>query len=153
MAVGGERADEPSLGRSTLPRDFWLYLASRFSTATGSMLLRAAVAWHVYALSHSAFHLGLIGLVQFLPAPALSLVGGALADARDRRRIMMTAQVVLLACATALCMATRAGAASLPLLYGIVVLAAGAAAFDNPARESEWPTGWTRRSSRCRSPR
>ena len=139
MAVGGERADEPSLGRSTLPRDFWLYLASRFCTATGSMLLRAAVAWHVYALSHSAFHLGLIGLVQFLPAPALSLVGGALADARDRRRIMMTAQVVLLACATALCMATRAAAASLPLLYGIVVLAAGAAAFDNPARASLLP--------------
>src|SRR5439155_550449 len=76
MAVGGERADEPSLGRSTLPRDFWLYLASRFCTATGSMLLRAAVAWHVYALSHSAFHLGLIGLVQFLPAPALSRGGG-----------------------------------------------------------------------------
>src|SRR5438094_8020666 len=101
MAVGGERADEPSLGRSTLPRDFWLYLASRFCTATGSTLLRAAVAWHVYALSHSAFHLGLIGLVQFLPAPALSLVGGALADALDRRRIMMIALGVHSACRVA----------------------------------------------------
>src|SRR2546430_15666787 len=115
MAVGGERADEPSLGRSTLPRDFWLYLASRFCTATGSMLLRAAVAWHVYALSHSAFHLGLIGLVQFLPAPALSLVGGALPDARDRRRLMMTAPVVLLAGATAPCRAPPAGAPGPPL--------------------------------------
>src|SRR5438445_9890928 len=122
-----------------LPRDFWVCPGSSFCTATGSMLLRAAVAWQVYALSHSAFHLGMIGLVQFLPAPVLSLVGGALADARDRRRIMMSAQVVLLACATALCVATRAGVAGLPLLYGLVVLAAAAAAVDNPARAALLP--------------
>src|SRR5437016_14236060 len=110
MAVGEERADEPSLGRSTLPRDFWLYLASRFCTATASMLLRAAVAWHVYALSRSAFHLGLIGIVQFLPVLPLTLVAGALADAHDRRRIMMIAQLVSLGCSMALWLATRGGA-------------------------------------------
>src|SRR6184192_2630297 len=139
MAVGGERADEPSLGRSTLPRDFWLYLASRFCTATASMLLRAAVAWHVYALSRSAFHLGLIGIVQFLPVLPLTLVAGALADAHDRRRIMMIAQLVSLGCSMALWLATRGGAASLPLLYGMILLVAAAAAFDNPARASLLP--------------
>src|SRR6059036_3701500 len=101
-----------------LPANFWLYLASRFGSATASMLLRAAVAWHVYALSRSAFHLGLIGIVQFLPAPPLTLVGGALADAHDRRRIMMAAQLVSLGCSVVLCLATRGGAASLPFSTG-----------------------------------
>ena len=130
---------EASLGPTRFPRDFWLYLASRFCTATASMLLRAAVAWHVYALSRSAFHLGLIGIVQFLPAPPLTLVGGALADAHDRRRIMMVAQLVSLGCSVALYLATRGGAASLPLLYGMILLVAAAAAFDNPARASLLP--------------
>jgi hypothetical protein len=43
-------------------------------------LLRAAVAWHVFELTHSAFYLGLVGLVQFGPALLLTLVastGGA----------------------------------------------------------------------------
>src|SRR5499426_4026091 len=100
-----------------LPTAFWLYLASRFASATAMMMLRAAVAWHVYTLSHTAFHLGLIGLVQFVPALALTLVGGVLADRHDRRRIMMWAQVVPLASAFTLFLATRSGAATLPLLY------------------------------------
>src|SRR5207247_7588803 len=108
--------------RPMFSRNFWLYLASRFSTATAMMMLRAAVAWHVYALSRSAFLLGLIGLVQFVPALALTLVGGALADSYDRRRIMMRAQVVPLVSAAALFLATRSGAVTLPLLYGVILL-------------------------------
>ncbi|TMA40253.1 MAG: MFS transporter [Deltaproteobacteria bacterium] len=139
MAAGREPVIERTAGRSRFPRDFWLYVASRFCTATESMLLRAAVAWHVYALSGSAFHLGLIGLVQFLPTPALTLVGGALADAHDRRRIMMIAQLVPLGCSAGLFFATRAGAASLPVLYGMILLVAVAAAFENPARAALLP--------------
>src|SRR5262245_66300527 len=97
-------------------RDFWLYLASRFSSATAMMMLRAAIAWHVFALSHSAFHLGLIGLVQFVPVVSLMLVGGAAADVYDRRKIMMVAQSIPLACAVVLWVATREGVANLGLL-------------------------------------
>ena len=121
-------------------RAFWLYLAARFCTATAMMMLRATVAWHVYALSRSAFHLGLIGLVQFLPVPALMLVGGALADVRDRRRIMIAAQAVTLACAAVLAIATRANAASLVLLYAMVLVVGAAWAFDAPSRASLLPT-------------
>ena len=121
-------------------RAFWLYLAARFCTATAMMMLRATVAWHVYALSHSAFHLGLIGLVQFLPIPALMLIGGALADVRDRRRIMMAAQAVTLACAVVLATATGRDAASLVLLYVIVLVVGAAWAFDAPSRAALLPT-------------
>ena len=123
-----------------LSRDFSLYLASRFCSAAAMMMLRAAIAWHVFALSHSAFHLGLIGFVQFLPVLCLMLVGGALADTYDRRIIMLLAQGVALVCSLVLWLATRSGVASLPLLYGIVVVVAVVWAFDSPSRAALLPT-------------
>ncbi|HVO23629.1 MAG TPA: MFS transporter [Candidatus Margulisiibacteriota bacterium] len=123
-----------------LGRDLRYYLASRFCSGTAMTMMRAAILWHVFAISGSAFHLGLIGLVQFIPAILFNLVGGAVADAYDRRRIVMTAQVVPLTCGCVLALATQHGTASLPLLYGMIFCIAVAAAFDNPARASLLPT-------------
>ncbi len=123
-----------------LSRNLLAYLASRFCSATAMTLLRAAVAWHVFALTHSAFHLGLIGLLQFLPAFGLMLLGGAAADTFERRRIMMVAQATAMAAAVALGMETWRGTVGLPLLYGTVMVVAAAGAFDSPARASLLPT-------------
>jgi MFS family permease len=122
------------------PSDFWRYLASRFAGAAAMMLFRAAVAWHVYDLSHSAFQLGLNGLVQFLPVPVLMLVGGAVADTYERRKVMMAAGAVALACAVALCGATATGVVSVPMLFAMVALASSAWSFDGPARAALRPT-------------
>lgn len=103
-------------------------------------LLRAAIAWHVFQISGSAFDLGLIGLVQFVPALGLTLVGGAVADAYDRRRVILATQATALVCSAVLFVTTQAGAASLPLLYGMVLLAAVASAFESPSRASLLPT-------------
>ena len=64
-----------------IPRSFWIYLASRFCAATAMTLLRATVLLHVWDLTKSELHLGLIGVSQFVPALTLTLVGGAVADA------------------------------------------------------------------------
>jgi MFS family permease len=122
------------------PRDFWLYLTSRFAAASAMMLLRAAVGWHVYDLSQSAFHLGLIGLVQFLPVPTLMLLGGAVADTYERRKVMMGAQAVALVCAIMLLGTPAAGVGGLPILYVAVLLASVAWSFDGPARAALLPT-------------
>jgi MFS family permease len=122
------------------PRDFRFYLASRFCAGTAMTMMRAAIAWHVFDLSHSAFHLGLVGLVQFIPALSLVLVGGAVADTYDRRRIIMAAQSLAVTAAIVLFVATYRGVATLPLLYGTVMFIAIAAAFDNPARAALLPT-------------
>ncbi len=126
--------------RDVLSRTVVVYLGSRFTVGTAMMMLRAAIAWHVFALTHSAFHLGLIGLVQFLPAFALTLVAGALADTFDRRRIMMTALSVSLTAGIVICVVTARGGATIGLLYGIVVVAAVATAFDSPARMAFLPS-------------
>ncbi len=121
-------------------RELRVYLASRFGSAAAMTLLRAAVAWHVFDLSHSAFHLGLIGGVQFVPALGLALLGGAAADVYERRRIMMLAQLAALAGSLLLCIETARGQASLPLLYAVIFAVSCAAAFENPARMSLLPT-------------
>ena len=82
---------------AALSPNFLFYLGSRFCSGAAMTMFRAAIAWHVFDLSHSAFHLGLIGLVQFIPALSLTLVGGAVADTYDRRKVMMLAQIVPLA--------------------------------------------------------
>ena len=123
-----------------LSRDFRLYLVSRFCTATAMTMLRAAIGWHIFELSHSAFHLGLVGLVQFIPAVSLSLVGGAVADAHDRRRVMMLAQAAALACSALLFTVTYLGLAKLVVLYFAVCGIAAAMAFDSPSRAALLPS-------------
>jgi MFS family permease len=102
-------------------------------------MLRAAIAWQVFAITRSAFHLGLIGLVQFGAALAFGLVGGAVADTAERRRIMIVGQLVPLVCAGALCGVTAAGAARVWILYATVFVASIASAFDGPAQAALLP--------------
>jgi MFS family permease len=130
----------PTPAAEAIPASFWIYLSSRFCAATAVMLMRAAIGWHVYDLTGSAFHLGLVGLVQFVPALTLTLAGGAVADAYDRRRIMRLAQLPILAGGATLFGVTAAGAASLPLLYASVFAIQCAFAFDSPARQALVPT-------------
>jgi MFS family permease len=123
-----------------VPRDFYVFLVSRFASGTALTLMRSAVAWHIYSLSHSAFHLGLIGIVQFVPALGLTLVGGAVADSFDRRRIINVAQIVHSIAAATLLSATRAGHVQLFTLYATALVIACAGAFENPARAALLPT-------------
>ena len=121
---------------------FRMYLASRFLSGAAMMLLRAAVAWHVNALSpreDAAFNLGALGLAQFVPVMFISLFAGAVADVFDRRRLIQLAQLVPLLCSLTLFAATWSGNASLPLLFGLIVVAAIAGVFESPARASILP--------------
>src|SRR5437762_490023 len=102
-------------------------------------MLRAAIAWQVFSISKSAFQLGLIGVVQFLPALGLSLVGGAVADSHDRRRVMIVAELVPLACGLVLSAVSGSEAAGLWLLYGVIFVISVAATFDNPAGAAMLP--------------
>jgi MFS family permease len=126
--------------RTELPTSFWIYLASRFCAATAMTLLRTAIAWHVFDLTRSAFYLGLVGLVQFVPAVSLTLIGGAVADAYDRRRIMRLAQLPLLLGGSLLAIATLRDAISVPLLFLVVFSNSASFAFDSPARQAFLPS-------------
>jgi MFS family permease len=115
-------------------------VVARFASATATMLLRAVFLWQVFAISRSTFYLGLIGLVQFLPAPVAGLLGGAFADSHDRRRIVLAAQAIAVVASLALAGLSRLEVVTLPLLLGLVVLVSVTAAFEAPARQATLPS-------------
>jgi MFS family permease len=125
--------------RIRLPRDFYVFLVSRFASGAAMTLLRSTVAWHVFELTGSAFYLGLLGAVTFVPVLSLTLIGGAVADSYDRRRVINGAQVLSLVTGALLVLATRYGLASVAVLYAAVVGVAIAGAFEAPARSALLP--------------
>ena len=113
---------------------FVLYLASRLFSMTGQAMLQAVLAWHVYELTGSALNLAFLGLVRFVPALGISLLGGAVADTYNRRNIIMIAQSVPLTCGIILAAASLGGWVRVELIYGLVFLVGLASSFDGPAR-------------------
>jgi MFS family permease len=99
-----------------------------------------AINWHVYVLTKSALALGLVGLFRGLPVILCSLAGGVVADAVDRKRLMIATQSVMLVSAAALMTTTLAGSQSVWPIYLLSALASTATAFDIPARQSMMPT-------------
>lgn len=75
-------------------RPFVIYWCARVSTTVAFQMLGVAVGWQLYALTGSAFDLGLVGLFQFLPAAFLMLFAGQIADRYDRRRILQLCLIV-----------------------------------------------------------
>src|SRR5215471_18963920 len=85
----------PEIPRSLLRhKPFAFYWSAGVLSAVSFQLQAVAVGWQIYALTHSALALGLVGLVQFLPMLALTLVVGHVADRYDRRRIVALCQFV-----------------------------------------------------------
>lgn len=121
-------------------RDLVAFVVSRFLSGSAMTLLRATFAWQVFAITGSAFHLGLIGLVQFVPTLLLSLPAGAIADGYDRRRLVMLSQAGALLGSLILYLSTSGGQAHLALIYAIIFGTASATAFEGPARASLLPT-------------
>ncbi|GAB4456753.1 MAG: MFS transporter [Anaerolineae bacterium] len=137
-------------------RDFRLLWLGQLISITGSQMQIVAVDWHIYELlkgqtylfslwgwdiplQAEALGLGALGLMRVLPIIVFALVGGVLADALDRRRLMMGTQGAAAVFAGLLALATFGGYDSVPVVYLLTAATAAAMAFDNPARQSLIP--------------
>jgi MFS family permease len=69
-------------------RELRLLVAGQTVSLAGSMITRVALPFQVYALTGSSLAVGLLGAVELVPIVVLAVVGGALADAFDRRRLV-----------------------------------------------------------------
>ena len=121
-------------------RDFRLLWLGQIVSVTGSQMQLAAVHWHVYLITKSAFALGAVGFFRGAPIILCSLAGGVVADAWDRKRLMMVTQGVMLASAACLTIATLWGLSHVWPIYLLTAIASAASAFDTPARQSLMPT-------------
>lgn len=92
MSEGGSKpaVPEAKAGSAFLSRDFRLYQSARLMVIIGAEAQSVAVAWQVYAITHSALDLGLTGLALFLPGLLFVLAAGHAADRFDRRKIILT---------------------------------------------------------------
>jgi MFS family permease len=77
-------------------RDFRLLYAGQSVTFLGSMITYVAIPYQVYRLTGSSFVVGMLGLVEFVCMLSMAFVGGALADAVDRRRMVQLTELALL---------------------------------------------------------
>ncbi|HEX3184654.1 MAG TPA: MFS transporter [Pyrinomonadaceae bacterium] len=120
-------------------RDFRLLWLGLIVSVTGSQMQFVAINWHVYLLTKSPLALGLIGAFRAVPIIVCSLAGGVVADALDRKKLLVVTQLVMLSSAALLAMFTFAGLKSVWPIYVLSGLASAASAFDTPARQSLMP--------------
>jgi MFS family permease len=124
-------------------RNFRLIWIGLLVSFTGSMMQNAALLWHVSLLvspDRKALALGLVGLVRVVPVVVFSLISGVVADAWDRRRLMLFTQVAATVVAAALGILTFGGLTVVWPIYVLAALGAAVGAFDLPARNALVPS-------------
>src|SRR4029079_13470712 len=90
-------------------RPFVLFWAGRVASSMAYQMLALVIGWQVYELTDSAFDLGLVGLIQFVPAVGLTLLVGHAADRYDRRLLIRGAQSVYVIAALMIIVAMLTG--------------------------------------------
>ncbi|HEX5414047.1 MAG TPA: MFS transporter [Chloroflexota bacterium] len=78
--------------RALRHRDFRLFFAGQFVSLIGTWMQSLAQSWLVLTLTNSAFALGLVGALQFLPVLLFSAVGGTIADHLPKRQVLLVTQ-------------------------------------------------------------
>ena len=111
-------------------RVFWLV---RTASSMSFQMLAVAIGWTMYAITDSAFDLGLVGLAQFLPMVALTLVVGPVADRFDRRAIIRGCQLTTAAVALAFALGSWRGWLSRDVIFALVTVLGAARAFEVPS--------------------
>src|SRR6476469_5687966 len=91
-------------------RPFVLFWLARLASTMGYQLLALTIGWQIYEITNRAFALGLVGLVQFVPAVVLTLLIGHAADRYDRRLIVRVAQGFYVLAAVMITVALLTGA-------------------------------------------
>jgi MFS family permease len=121
-------------------RDYRLLFGGQLISFMGRQVTVVAIPVQVYDLTHSSFAVGMTGLVALGPLVVLSLVGGAIADAMDRRRLLLIANVLLAATSAGLALnAQRGHDAALWPIYLLTALAAGFSGLELPTRNAATP--------------
>src|SRR5450759_3712609 len=120
-------------------RGFRLLWIGQVVSGLGRQVTTIVLPYQLYVLTGTPLAIGALALVQVVPIMAFSLGGGVVADAVDRRRLLLLTQAGLAAASVAL-----AGLALLPAtpvlaIYAVAFVAAGLGAIDQPARSSAVP--------------
>jgi MFS family permease len=120
-------------------RDLRLLIGGEFVTGLGTQAALVALPYQLYTQTGSAFLTGLLGAVELVPLVTSALLGGAIADRMDRRRLLLLVQIALVLCAGALAALAFASSPPVAALYVLGGLLAGAGAVQNVAASAIVP--------------
>lgn len=134
--TSGDPAPASLLGHTSFAR-FWL---ARVGATLASQMQAVAIGWQMYDLTHDPLDLGLVGLAQFLPAAALALFAGHVADRFDRRQVLRMCQSVGAGAIAVVALATWGGWISRELIFGAAFVLGAARTFESPSQSSLLPT-------------
>ena len=109
--LGSERAGQTPVA-ALRHRDFSIYWSGSVVSLVGSQFTTVAMAWQIYELTNSPLELGLLGLARGAPMLVLLLFGGLLADAVNRRHLMMATQIAQMCVSASLAVMTLLGRVS-----------------------------------------
>jgi MFS family permease len=117
-------------------RDFRLVFIGQLVSSFGSFITYVALPVQVYDLTKSSAVVGLIGTVQLVPLFATALWGGAVADALDRRKLLLRCEALMMLGSVALVLNSLAEEPSLALLFVVAAFMSAVNGFHRPALEA-----------------
>jgi MFS family permease len=120
-------------------RDFAFYLTASFLATTALAMQGVALGWQIYYLTGKPFDLGLVGLMEFLPAFGLALVSGQIADRFDRRLVLFLGLLAEAAAASALVMMVVLDRVSVGGILSVAFAFGLARAISIPAQRAMMP--------------
>jgi len=120
-------------------RSFLFFLLSRSLSRLSSLIGQVAIGWQVYDLTDSAFALGLVGLVGFLPTAFLVFAAGHAADRYERKRIMQACQLAQALTVSFLAWGAYAGWLTVVHIFIATFILGTTAAFESPATAALLP--------------
>lgn len=120
-------------------REFRLLYIGQAVSHAGSMFTYVAIPYQVYDLTGSTLAVGLLGIAELVPLLVAALLGGALADAHDRRRLALVADTVLLGLALVLLGNALLPAPQVGLLFVVAAASSAASGLQRPALDAMFP--------------
>jgi MFS family permease len=122
--------------RALRHRNFRLFWIGQLVSVLGSWMQSVAQAWLMHRLTGSAMMLGVLGFTQFIPVTLFSLWAGVVADAVDKRRLVLITQTLMMVQAAALAVVVSLGIVRPWMVLVAAFLYGTINAFDLPARQS-----------------
>ncbi|MPZ14621.1 MAG: MFS transporter [Chloroflexi bacterium] len=119
--------------------NYRLFWSAQGLSVVGQTMEFVALGWLVYQLTGSALSLGLTGLAQALPRISLVMLGGAVADRVDRRKLLVAVQAVVAALYFVLATLVVLGIVQVWHVWGLAFVLGALRAFDNPSRQAIIP--------------
>lgn len=134
--LGGILVDPAPL---RLDRDYRLLWMGQAVSLVGRMITLVVLPYQVYVLTGDILAVGALSLVELIPILIFALGGGAIADAVDRRRVLLITQTGLALCSLALAVISLSPEPPLAAIFAVAFVSAGLGAIDQPARASAIP--------------